>query len=776
MRRLTLVVWLCFVAFSPAWAVYHPVAMGSLHCNTSQGYALTLGDSVSVTGIVTAGTATFTPAKTDIYIQDATGAANVYYATPITTFAIGDSFTVNGIIIQYRGMNEIDPRGYTKHAANRPVPAPRVLTCYQVAHQFGSNYCEPEEAMLIKLQRVTYTGTWASGQVVTLHDESGTCDMYIDVDTGVQNITPPAGYFDLVGVLKQFAGFSPPFNTGYEVLPRSAADVIPISGPALLAGPEETDVLPTQVTIRWTTDQATDSRVDFGYSTSYELGSVYDPTMTTNHAVTLTGLEPARIHVYRVTSVNQFGSIGRPGMRFCSGSRSSGETRVYFNKGVDTSLALGEPANGNTDLPSVLIQRINYAQTSIDVAIYSFSISSPTDALIAAHNRGVQVRFITENDNFSNTEVQRLVAAGIPVIDDSYGPNNSGGGLMHDKFWIFDKKDTNPSNDWVLTGSWNLSNAGTYSDTQNVILIQDESLATIYTAEFEEMWGSSTVTPDPNVSRFGAIKLDDTPKKVWIAGHPAQVYFSPSDGSMDKIAARCREAEYSAHFCINVWTYYAIENALKARYDTIPGFLVRGVFDTDASNQTIYIEMRGGGSYPWSPPADVWYDTEPGMLHSKYMILDVNRNVGRPTVITGSPNWSNAANNDNDENTLMVEDFRVANLYYQDFAVRYHSAGGTGDLAAGAPEAVQTLPDGLTLLRNPSDGGVALRLAPRAAGTVRLALHDIGGRRVATRDVRVGGSGTQDVDWRLPDLGPGVYFLRASGAGIDGEERVTVVR
>ena len=776
MRRLPFVVLLCLLAIRPAGAVYHPVQMGSLHCNTSLGYPLTEGDSVSVTGIVTVGTANFTPTKTDIYMQDATGGMTVFKSTPITTFVIGDSFTVQGIVIKYRGMTEIDPMGYTKHAVNRPVPAPRVLTCHEVAYQFGSDFCEPEEGMLIKLERVTYTGTWASGQVVTLHDETGTCDMYIDGDTGVQNVTPPAGYFDLIGVLKQFGGFSPPWNTAYEVLPRMASDVVPISGPAILSGPEETDVLPTQVTIRWTTDQATDSRVDLGYTTGYELGSVYDATLTTDHAVTLTGLEPARIHIYRATSVNQFGSIGRPGMRFCSGSRSSGETRVYFNKGVDASLALGEAANGNTDLPSILIQRITYAQHSIDVAIYSFNISPPTDALIAAKNRGVQVRFITEADNANSTEVQRLIAAGIPVIDDTFGPNNSGPGLMHDKFWVFDKKDADPSNDWVLTGSWNLTSGQTYTDTQNVILIQDESLATIYTAEFEEMWGSSTVTPDPNLSRFGAIKQDDTPKKVWIQGHPAQVYFSPSDGSMDRIAGRCREADYSAHFCINVWTYFSIENALKARYDTIPGFLVRGVFDTDANNSTIYTEMRGGGTYPWSPPADVWYDAEPGMLHSKYMILDVNRHNGRPTVITGSPNWSNAANNDNDENTLMFEDFRVANLYYQDFAVRYHSAGGTGFLAAGAPESAPIVSEGLRLLRNPSDGGVVLRLAPRAAGTIRLSLHDIGGRRVAERDVRVSGSGVQDVDWRLQNVSPGVYFLRASGAGIEDGQRVTMIR
>ena len=38
--------------------------------------------------------------------------------------------------------------------------------------------------------------------------------------------------------------------------------------------------------------------------------------------------------------------------------------------------------------------------------------------------------------------------------------------------------------------------------------------------------------------------------------------------------------------------------------------------------------------------------------------------------MTGSHNWSNSAENSNDENTLVVQDTRVANLYLQEFAAR----------------------------------------------------------------------------------------------------------
>ncbi len=85
--------------------------------------------------------------------------------------------------------------------------------------------------------------------------------------------------------------------------------------------------------------------------------------------------------------------------------------------------------------------------------------------------------------------------------------------------------DADPANDWVLTGSWNIQRLGTYSDIQNIILIQDESLARSTRPRSTRCGDPTGNTPDPNLSRFSAMKLDDTPKRVSIAGHPGQVYF-----------------------------------------------------------------------------------------------------------------------------------------------------------------------------------------------------------------------------------------------------------
>ncbi len=285
----------------------HAVPIGDLHCNDSNGKPLspyTIGTTVSVAGTVTAGTGTFTSTYTDVWLEDATGGIEIYNAAVPITFTLGDSFQVGGTIDQYHGNTEIDMTTWTKVGANHVVPAPMVLTCWQAAHTFQTNNCEPNESRLVRLNNVTWSGSWAGNTSVTLTDSTGTCTMYIDSDTGVQNLLPPAGPFDLVAVLKQY-DLTSPYTSDYEVLPRSGADIILHSGPQIVSGPVETGLEAHQVTITWTTDVPASSEVDYGLTSGYELGSVVDLTPVTSHALVVSGLSPATIYHYRVQSADQ---------------------------------------------------------------------------------------------------------------------------------------------------------------------------------------------------------------------------------------------------------------------------------------------------------------------------------------------------------------------------------------------------------------------------------------------------------------------------------------
>ena len=771
-----------------AWAA--PTALAQvpiidLHHNTSTGVPAspyTVGTPVTVRGVFTVGVGTFTWEYTEAYLQDATGGIMIYQVgVPATNFQIGDSATVSGTISQYRGMTEITMTSNTVHASGAQVPEPLVITCYDVEHTFLANYTEPNEARLVRLNNVTWSGAWPTfSGGITLHDASGTCTLYIDGTTGIQNMAPPTGPFNVVGIIKQYAGYSPPYTTGYELMPRFPDDILLLPGPQILSGPAETEIASDHVVIRFETETATSASIEYGVTTGYELGTATDGAATV-HEIELAGLNPATIHHYRVTVTDETGSVTTPDKLFCTASAPgcTGEITTIFNKSVNHDLATWEPAIGGQALEGWIVDQINAAQYSIDVAIYSFDLSATADALIAAYQRGVRIRFVYDNRTPYQSQVTRLMGAGIRVIDDALGPND-GAEIMHHKLWVFDALSADPAEPVVVTGSWNLSYDGTYNDAQNAVFIQDQALARVCTTEFDEMWGSTTAVPNPTYSRFGSRKLDNTPHVFNIGGRHVEMYFAPSDPWIQAVIREVRAADYSIHFCVMSYTRFDLCNEMEARWTGIPGMEVRGVFDSSESGNTSsqYFPMHGELEYAWNPPADVWLDGETGTLHHKYMIIDVNRSGADPVVVTGSANWSNAAVEENDENVIIIHDAPVANCFFQEFGARYAAAGGTGYLAADvdlAPAGAR----GLLVDPNPAISSVQAFFTLSRGGRVTCDLYGVDGRLVGRLLDRELAPGDHEVRWGPEHVDPlpsGAYYLRLQTPEGTQTRRVTIVR
>ncbi len=128
----------------------------------------------------------------------------------------------------------------------------------------------------------------------------------------------------------------------------------------------------------------------------------------------------------------------------------------------------------NCDLK--VIQLIDSANESIDIAVYSFTLDSIGDAVIRAKKRGVKVRVVTEKQQVSQySEYWKLLNEGIEVFNDS----NSA--FMHDKFAVIDGKI-------VLTGSYNWSRQATERNNENLIIIYSEEIASEYEKEFEKIF------------------------------------------------------------------------------------------------------------------------------------------------------------------------------------------------------------------------------------------------------------------------------------------------
>jgi len=681
MKKLLLLI---AIVLCYASAYSQPVNIITLRQNTTSGVPQDSGQYKTITGIVTVANQFGGPS----YVQDNTAGIAIFYNDFSNAVKIGDSVLVTAKLSQFSGLTELvyTPTGcsFTRIDSNKTV-TPLVVTLLQYTTQVSISV-EPFEGLLVQINgcTTTATGTWAY-QNYPITDATGTytATLRIDNNTNLIGTAIPTGTFNIIAAGSQFAS-SPPYAGGYQILPRFTADLIQGSGPNILTPPTESNIGPNSVTISWTTQNTSDTKVkymmvDSNYQPVNFRDSVSNATLTNNHSINLTGLRPGKIYYMKAISTNGSGISESGGNYFSTGSApsSTGKIEVYFNKSIDPSFAMpGNIANGNTDFKIRLIQRIDSARFSIDMAIYSFNeLQTVRNALLQAVGRGVKVRVVYDSRT-TQAGMQELINAGIPVQKRNTGTS----ALMHDKFVIFDARDTtSASDDWVWGGSANMTDEQFYTDAQNVILIQDQAIANTYTREFEEMFGSHGNINDPLRAKFGPLKTENTPHLFFVNGKRIEVYFSPTDNVSTKIEDMIsNNTNKSIMFCIYAYTRFNIANRMKSQYNP-PTKMVRGVFDASQSaSGGVYEEMKGiGGTTPWNPAAPVFLETQTGLMHSKYILIDADLPSSNPIVETGSYNFSNAATFDNDENIMIIYDSLIANQYLQEFAKRYTEAGGT---------------------------------------------------------------------------------------------------
>ncbi len=287
-----------------------------------------------------------------------------------------------------------------------------------------------------------------------------------------------------------------------------------------------------------------------------------------------------------------------------------------------------------------LIALIDGAQSSIDLAVFEFNLQNVADALIAAHNRGVQVRIVYDNEHTEeDPQMEEMIRAGIPATPD----NRSA--FMHNKFFVFDQQ-------LVWLGSWNVTINDTYRNNNNAMVIRSQQLAQNYTTEFEEMFAGE----------FGPRSPANTPNPSFtINGILLENFFSPEDEVMPHLVDFVRQAQTSIHFMAFSYTDYDLASAMMDR--AAAGAEVSGIFevrgaDTESSECNT---LLGAG-------LDVRLDGNPRTFHHKVIIID------GAAVAIGSFNFSSNASESNDENLLILYDPAVAAQYEQEFVRRMAEA------------------------------------------------------------------------------------------------------
>jgi len=303
--------------------------------------------------------------------------------------------------------------------------------------------------------------------------------------------------------------------------------------------------------------------------------------------------------------------------------------QLYF---TNPSSSVSSQKTGGIDGP--LVEAINSAKLSVDVAMYSLSLNSIRNALLNADKRGVQVRMVMESDNMDRSDPQILKDAGIPIIGDRSS------GLMHDKFVVIDNSE-------VWTGSMNLTDSGAYEDNNNMIRIRSVKLAQDFTTEFEEMFIDD---------RFGPNIVAKTPyPRVTIDGTAVDVYFSPDDNVQANLVDIINTAQHSIYFMMFSFTADPLGEAVRNRAQA--GVTVAGVMDREQVKSNIGTEFDSFSQAGYS----VYQDGNPGQMHHKVMIIDGS------IVIFGSYNFTNSAEMQNDESLLVVYNKDIATLFYGEF-------------------------------------------------------------------------------------------------------------
>jgi phosphatidylserine/phosphatidylglycerophosphate/cardiolipin synthase-like enzyme len=759
------------VVRQPTVRVMKLVPIVTVHVNDATGVPtapFALGAEVTVSGTVTVN---WSSTNTDFYVQDGTAGIDCFaFGVPPVTLLAGDSILVTGSIVQFRGLTEIQPNFSSLQvlATGRTLPEPLVVTCADVNATFHPDGTEPNESRLIRINGVTYNSVTSM-----ITDASGTTQIFIPA-----SYPPTPSVFDVIGILKQYKpGISPPppYTADYEICPRAPSDIIAHPGPIILTTPYEDDLQPASVRLNWTTDVASSSIVRYGLTSA--LGdSVVEPALVTTHAVTVPGLAPATVYHYSVGSADANGANFTPTRLFstASPSQSTGAINVYFNQSVDNSLQWLHAANGNVDLTATLLPRLNNARRSIDATFYNLS-GTPgaaiASALVSASNRGIKVRVICEQNSRGNAPFNTIAAAGIPLITDTFDAINNGAGLMHNKFVSIDSRGGAAESTWVWTGSWNPTDSGTNSDMQNSIEIQDQALANAYTLEFNEMWGSSTDTPNASSSRFGARKLDDTPHQFVIGGRTVECYFSPSDGVNWQIISAINTAQHSVGFELLTLTRSDIANALIAQ--KLAGLKVRGDLDNGTDTGSEYSTLVAAG-------VDVRLKTGPGLLHHKYLLVDADNPTWAGVTLTGSHNWSSAAETANDENTLIVRDPDIANQYLQEFAARYYQFGGSDSVRVTDVEQIDlSAPRAVMLAQNypnPFRNSTSIEYAIPVAQPVSLRMYDLQGREVRKLVDQPQAAGRYRVELSVKGLSSGVYFCRLQVGAVVQQRKMLLLR
>jgi hypothetical protein len=328
---------------------------------------------------------------------------------------------------------------------------------------------------------------------------------------------------------------------------------------------------------------------------------------------------------------------------------------------------------------------------------------------------------------------------------------------------VIDANSANVNDPLVWTGSCNFSASQINTDANNVLIIQDKAIAAAYLTEFNEMWGDEGLVPNTGDSKFGPFKTNNTPHNFIVDGIPIELYFSPTDGTNAKLQNAMGSSDIDMYFGVYSFTVSADADTIVKQIEE--GVYVAGILDPTSSPYPPYSIL--------SPimGTNLIKDNITGLYHNKMLIVDPSASNSDPLVLTGSHNWSASADTKNDENTLIVHDATLANIYYQSFFQNFTDEGGTLVLQTGIES--QSVPSSILVYPNPCKNEVFIKFENnKSIKNVSLFLTDALGRILYKTEMD-----SYDLQTiHTQNLQNGLYFIRIQNAETSITKKLQVVK
>jgi len=339
----------------------------------------------------------------------------------------------------------------------------------------------------------------------------------------------------------------------------------------------------------------------------------------------------------------------------------------FENDRIEVYIATKENLSvGDYVLEKEIVRFIDEARVSLDIAVQELrsgkiNTANPIkEAIIRAAQRGVNVRIIVEasylkpdSDNL-NTFAEFLNTENISIIADQ-NPD-----IFHNKFIIRDKDQGTAA---LLTGSTNFTDTGTRRNYNHILIIHFKGekktyfeILDRYQEEFDELLAGT----------FGNREPTQEVKTYRIGNTRVTVLFSPDNDPDDYLLPTIIKADKTLD--IMMFTFGSNSSLLSGVINRFHAVKYVDRRPTDQPKLIVRVGLEKEQCRFWSAYSTfkklgvpIKVENTGAKLHHKVGIIDKKK------VILGSYNWTLSANDDNDENVIVISNPEIASFFTQAF-------------------------------------------------------------------------------------------------------------